>query len=222
MQVDRLSVTQTDTSVTLHVHGRPIVRYAQENDCTDHSFEQFDMQRDYDFEGYLWASRDFFRKFHEARRSNAISDMRNLAKAFFQDDSDGPRESENKSTKHMCLVQYLRPFGNATEIPTHGHFHTLKEFLVQIAGTSYLRLRKVQVRAGDSIFLRDHRRWITFEDLAEFAEETVIQMRPGMIHAIEPYMFHRVEAGEEGSISVPIKRLIKGVKDHIYVQPADG
>ncbi len=32
MHVDRLSVTRTDTSVTLHLHGRPIVRYARTSD----------------------------------------------------------------------------------------------------------------------------------------------------------------------------------------------
>jgi len=59
------------------------------------------------------------------------------------------------------------------------------------------------------------------EDLDKFGTETVVRMMPGMIYEIDPYVFHRVDAEEQGSVSVPIKRLKKGVKDHVYMQPGE-
>ena len=89
---------------------------------------------------------------------------------------------------------------------------------MQIAGASCLRLRDIALRDGCDIEFRDGKRWVSFGDVAEFGTEKVIEMKPGMIYAIDPVVFHRVEAREEGSVTVPIKRLKKGVKDHIFIK----
>ena len=128
MQIEALLVRRETRCLTLHLRDLPIVRYSPENDFADDAYELFDMRREYDFVGYLWTSRQFFDRFRVPNGPMPSRPRRISPKHCLRTIATSPGSPTTRSTRHMCLVQYLRPFGNVTDIATHGHLHTLKEF----------------------------------------------------------------------------------------------
>jgi mannose-6-phosphate isomerase-like protein (cupin superfamily) len=172
---DSLKVEQGER-ISLYLDGLFIAMYGLDELISE--MKIVDLSKEYFFPGYLALNDDFFHKFHIPKPAKSQSQMKNIAKAFFEYGGKG----------HACLVQYLHPNGHSSE-----HYHTLDEVIVQLAGRTFVSMRPV-----------------------EKGEASKVELNPGDILVINPKTWHRVETYAEGSITIPIKQTIRGMKDHFY------
>lgn len=170
---DALTVQADARKTTAYLDGISIVSYA--HTLPRHIGHHVRVGSE-DLPGTLIFHADFFRNFRPAARPRSA--MRNVAKAFF---------SVNDRL-HVALVQYLHPEGTSGE-----HYHSSEEWIIQLAGESYVESRPI-----DNDTLR-----------------AIAQLHPGAIHHIPPAHQHRLYTLEEGSITIPIKPLT-GRQDHHY------
>ncbi len=172
---DALRVSTSYGRATVYLDGVTIVSYFET--IPDHIGKRIDLIEE-DLHGHLFFNTNFFTRFDIQKSPESHSDMRNVSKAFFLV-NDRP---------HVALVQYLHPEGSSGE-----HYHSSEEWIIQLAGESYLESRPI-----DNDTLRG-----------------IAQLHPGDIHHIPPAHQHRLYTLEEGSITIPIKPLT-GKQDHHY------
>jgi hypothetical protein len=177
-----LMIEHKQDTIEVHLNDTSIAKYSPTNFNLegDLNGEFFDMPQEYGFNGFLWLNKDFFHRFRIPKPMESQSNMRNVAKAFFK----------IEDTNHVCLVQYLHPNGSSAE-----HYHTLDEYIVQLAGKSHLELRPIE----------------------NLNEKTVVEMTPATVLHIKPGMLHIVKTSDNGSLTIPIKQTNPKKKDHLYL-----
>ncbi|MBI4155161.1 cupin domain-containing protein [Candidatus Woesearchaeota archaeon] len=123
--IDVLETKVHDERVSFYLDGIHIVTYCQGFIC--HIGKVIDI--DEDLKGRLFFNSDFFKQFDVPKTLETSSDMRNIAKTFF----------EINKKNYVMLTQYLAPYSSSSE-----HCHTLDEIIIQLAGRSFLEMRPMK------------------------------------------------------------------------------
>ena len=118
-----LDVKENNGRTTLYLGGSDVVSYS--NTVKNHIGKRIDINEE-SMEGYLFFNTDFFTRFDIPKEIDSGSDMRNIAKGFFN----------FNDKNHVALVQYLEADGFSKE-----HYHSLPEIIVQLAGETHIELR---------------------------------------------------------------------------------
>ncbi len=151
---DSLKTEQQSKNVLLFYDDLRIASYS--NSTEDLFGKIIDLKKEYDFKGYLGLNEDFFHRFQIERPEHHISQMKNVAKAFFKHD--------NKP--YVCLVQYLNPNGLS-----RGHYHKLEEYIVCLAGKIYATLRPIDN--------------VTNEEVICLEPGNILRIAPNTLHILQ-------------------------------------
>ncbi|MCK4670668.1 MAG: cupin domain-containing protein [Nanoarchaeota archaeon] len=172
---DLIKVRNRGGKVDLGLNGSQIATYSTNG--LDLSGRVIDLAKEFCFEGLVGLNDEFFHNFFPQKHLETKSQMKNVAKKLFELDG----------RTYACLVQYLAPNSSSSE-----HYHTLDEWIVQLAGKSFIEIRP------------------------DNEERRVVEMTPGKILYLAPGTLHIVKTSDEGSLTVPIKETTKKRGDHFY------
>tara|TARA_Y100000310_G_scaffold345278_1_gene463353 strand:- start:1000 stop:2025 length:1026 start_codon:yes stop_codon:yes gene_type:complete len=115
----------SDDDVKLYLDETLIARYSSNK--KDKIGKAIDIDEETIY-GRIHLNGDFFTHIDPPKKIETTSDMRNLAKTFF-----------NVSGKnHVALIQHMEEDSSSNE-----HYHNFEELIVQLAGISYLEIRNI-------------------------------------------------------------------------------